>query len=98
MRLARFLALAAVVGFAPAARADVTPHPLFTDHMVLQRETDVPVWGLAAPGTYINIPLPFGKMVNAEAGEFSMTLAAEKGTAPDCTAKLKPLTSAPAKR
>ncbi|MFO0799946.1 MAG: sialate O-acetylesterase [Gemmataceae bacterium] len=57
MRLARFLALAAAVGFAPAARADVTPHPLFTDHMVLQRDTDVPVWGLAEPGEEVTVSL-----------------------------------------
>jgi sialate O-acetylesterase len=57
MRLAWFLALAAAVGFAPAARADVQPHPLFTDHMVLQREADVPVWGLAAPGEEVTVSL-----------------------------------------
>lgn len=57
MRLARFLALAAAVGFSPAARADVTPHPLFTDHMVLQRDTDVPVWGLAEPGEEVTLSL-----------------------------------------
>src|SRR5687768_6845924 len=57
MRLARFLALAAAVGFAPAARADVTPHPLFTEHMVLQRDTAVPVWGLAEPGEEVTVSL-----------------------------------------
>jgi len=32
------------------ARAEVTPHPLFCEGMVLQRNTDVPIWGWAEPG------------------------------------------------
>ena len=57
MRLARLFALAAAAGLAPAARADVTPHPLFTDHMVLQRDADLPVWGLADPGEEVTVTL-----------------------------------------
>ena len=51
MRLTRALVLAATVGLTgSAARADVTPHPLFADNMVLQRGVDIPVWGTADPG------------------------------------------------
>src|SRR4051812_9004952 len=52
MRLFRAFLLATLVGGPAAglARADVTPHPLFTDNMVLQQGAPVPVWGKADPG------------------------------------------------
>ena len=31
-----------------AARADVKPHPMFSDNMVLQRDVELTVWGKAA--------------------------------------------------
>ena len=37
--------------------ADVRLAPLFTDHMVLQREMKIPVWGWAAPGDKITVSL-----------------------------------------
>lgn len=56
--MTRRLLLLAVAGlFAPAARADVTLHPLFTDHMVLQRDAEVPVIGTAAPGETVSVTL-----------------------------------------
>ena len=33
-----------------SARADVKSHALFSDHMVLQRDIPVPVWGTADDG------------------------------------------------
>jgi sialate O-acetylesterase len=58
MRLLRALLLAAAAGgLATAARADVKPHPLFTDNMVLQQGTDVPVWGKADPGEEVQVAL-----------------------------------------
>ena len=36
-------------------RADVTPSPLFTANAVIQRETEVPVWGTAAAGEKITV-------------------------------------------
>ena len=39
------LAVAANLYRADAARADVQVGELFTDHMVLQRDMKVPVWG-----------------------------------------------------
>ncbi len=50
------------------ARAQVHLNPLFTDHMVLQRETEVPVWGKAAPGAPVRVrPSWSAKTVQATA-------------------------------
>jgi sialate O-acetylesterase len=46
---ARF-AIAAALAAAGLARADVTPHALFSDGMVLQRGAKINVWGKADPG------------------------------------------------
>jgi sialate O-acetylesterase len=57
MRL-RFAINFVVIAFAVSpARADVALHPLFTDHMVLQRATSIPVWGTADPGETISVRL-----------------------------------------
>ena len=37
------------------AYADVKLHGLFTDHMVLQQKTTVPVWGLADPDEKVTV-------------------------------------------
>jgi sialate O-acetylesterase len=42
---------------APAIRAEVKPHPLFCDNMVLQEGAKVPIWGTAAPGETVEIVL-----------------------------------------
>ena len=41
--------------FAIPASAAVKPSALFTDHMVLQREIPVPVWGTADPGETVKV-------------------------------------------
>jgi sialate O-acetylesterase len=43
----------------PRAAAEDKPlvHPLFTDHMVLQRELPAPVWGWTTPGGEIKVSL-----------------------------------------
>ncbi|HEX4029299.1 MAG TPA: sialate O-acetylesterase [Terracidiphilus sp.] len=41
--------------FAAAASAAVKPSALFTDHMVLQRDMEVPVWGTAEPGEAVKV-------------------------------------------
>jgi BON domain len=56
------LALAALACLAGRpARADVKPHALFTDGMVLQHQPDplpgVPVWGTAEPGEKVRVAL-----------------------------------------
>jgi len=40
---------------AGTATADITLSKLFSDHMVLQREATVPVWGTATPGVTLTI-------------------------------------------
>jgi len=53
----RFL-LPAVAGFLAApAFADVKPHPVFTDNMVLQRDAEIAVWGLADVGEKVTVTL-----------------------------------------
>jgi sialate O-acetylesterase len=59
-RLAKCLLLAAVAGAAPAARADVKPHALFSDHAVLQRDAELKVWGTADPGEKVTVTLAGG--------------------------------------
>src|SRR6266536_51622 len=72
----RLILLAAVAAWAaPAARADVKPHPLFTDHMVLQQGTQCPVWGLADPGEEVTVSVA-GK---AGRGIAAKTTADDKG-------------------
>ena len=40
---------------ATSANADVRLHRLFTDHMILQRDRDVNVWGWADPGEKVSV-------------------------------------------
>src|SRR5438874_2689181 len=51
-----FVALALVL-LAPAARAEVKLHPLFSDGMVLQQGEACPVWGTAEPGQQLSVSL-----------------------------------------
>ena len=49
--------LGAIQG-ALAAGPDVSRpflHPLFCDHLVLQREAKVPIWGWASPGIKVTV-------------------------------------------
>ena len=49
-------ALVALLCAAPmAARADVKPNALFSDHVVLQREKPVPMWGSADEGEKVTV-------------------------------------------
>lgn len=50
-----------------AGRADVSLPAIFSDHMVLQRDVRVPVWGTAAPGEKIVVEFS-GQSVSATAG------------------------------
>jgi sialate O-acetylesterase len=82
------------------ARADVTPHPIFSDNMVLQQGVDVVVWGLAAPGEEVQVALErktanegsaVGISTKAEKdGKWSVTLPKQKaGTGYKLTVKGK---------
>ena len=51
------LALIQTSGVATTARADVRLPALFSDHMVLQRDVIVPVWGWAEPGEAVTVSI-----------------------------------------
>jgi sialate O-acetylesterase len=52
------MVLLAALCMASAARADVKLQRVFTDHMILQRDKNVNVWGWAKPGE--NVSVQFG--------------------------------------
>lgn len=61
--------LAAVLAFGiPAVRAEVKVASAFADHMVLQRETEAPVWGWASPGEKVDVSASWGKSGKCVAG------------------------------
>ncbi len=74
-----------VMTFAVALHADVTPHALFCDHAVLQRDKPIPVWGQAAPGEKVTVRLA-GKVaettVAAADGRWSVRLPAQPAGGP----------------
>jgi len=74
-----FLTLAAL-----CAQADVKLHNLFTDHMVLQRDLAVPVWGWADEGEKITVEFR-GKKVSttAKGGKWMVKLGKLKAGGPD---------------
>ena len=58
MMIKRFLRLAVVVGcLCSPALAEVKPAPLFSDHMVLQRNAEVRVWGTAEAGQKVSVSI-----------------------------------------
>ena len=46
-----------VLSMAGVAAAEVELHPLFRDHMVLQRQVKVPVWGKASPSEKVAVSM-----------------------------------------
>ena len=71
----RFLCLVLVGFWTLTAAADVTPHALFSDNMVLQQEMNVPVWGTADDGREGHRPFQ-GQTVStrADGGKWSVSL------------------------
>lgn len=62
-----------IVGFMLAAAAlstsaDVKLNNLFQDHMVIQRETQAPVWGWADPGEKVSVETGWGAKAETVAG------------------------------
>jgi sialate O-acetylesterase len=55
--MAGVLLMGLVLWQTPQACADVKVHGLFTDHMVLQRDMKVPVWGTADPGEMVTVTI-----------------------------------------
>lgn len=61
-------ALLAAVGLARPQDGGLRLAGLFSDHMVLQRETSVPLWGRAAPGERVHVVAAWGDEDAAVAG------------------------------
>ena len=84
----RCLAVAAVVcvawlGFVPNVNGDVRLHGLFTDHMVLQRGTPVPIWGTADEGEAVTVKfLGQTKTAAAQGGKWLVKLDSLKAGGP----------------
>ncbi len=53
----RYLVFAAALLAAAPAEAAALLHPMFADHMVLQRDQSIPVYGEAKPGAEVNLRL-----------------------------------------
>lgn len=86
MNLRRVLAFLLVVSAATTARADVKLPAIFGDHMVLQQERAIPVWGWADAGEKVTVTIA-GQSKSATAGKdgsWKVTL--------DKVAATKPLT------
>lgn len=50
-----FLGMAMLLAVPAALRANVKMPAIFSDHMVLQRQMEVPVWGTASPGEQVTV-------------------------------------------
>lgn len=76
--------LLAVGVLAPTARAEIKVHPIFTDNMVLQRDTEIVVWGTADDGEELSVSLNDGKQgvslprKAAKDGKWAFTLPPQK--------------------
>lgn len=76
-------ALAAFALWGTAARADVKLHALFTDHMVLQRGQQVPVWGWAEDGEAVSVTFRgTTSTTTAQGGKWIVYLPVQKTGAP----------------
>jgi sialate O-acetylesterase len=73
---AAFFLIAFLQASGQFSRAEMVIHPYFRDHMVLQREKPVPIWGWAMPGDRIDLTFD-GQRKNAVAdstGRWQITL------------------------
>lgn len=71
MKTLRLILLVTPCLFAPLAEipaATLQPASLFSDHMVLQRDVSVPIWGTADPGTTITVAFA-GRAATAKTDE-----------------------------
>ncbi len=64
---------------------DLALSPLFSDHMVLQRETSVAFWGTATPGSMVTVMGSWGRLAKVEAaadGQWHVALDTEEAGGP----------------
>ena len=67
MKSSRFIICILTILLPQLISANVRLHSLFADHMVVQRETEIPVWGWAEPGESVSVQLGKGKAVTTKA-------------------------------
>jgi hypothetical protein len=81
--------LAVLLALAPAAHANVRLPALFTDNMVLQRDTAAPIWGWADDGEQITIEINGRKVqTTAKDGKFKTKLPKLKASSTPTTLKI----------
>lgn len=76
-----------LAGLCHASAQELTLASPFTDHMVLQRDQDVPVWGTAKPGVLVKVKFA-GQEKEAtasESGKWQLSLDALSGSAKGAT-------------
>ncbi|MCC6680683.1 MAG: 9-O-acetylesterase [Phycisphaeraceae bacterium] len=66
-RFASHCFLGLILALASPALAEVSVPNVFSDHMVLQRQTDAPIWGKAEPGERVSVQLADKAPVSASA-------------------------------
>ena len=73
-----------ISAFSARAHADPTLPGLFSDHMVLQQEREIPLWGWADPGEQITVSLlgNIRKATTGADGRWRVTLASMKAGGP----------------
>ena len=54
-RVSRVLLAVICMGYGMGAQAAVKMPPVISDHMVLQRDAKVPIWGMAAAGETVTV-------------------------------------------
>lgn len=64
----RTVLVSLILALAPALRADVRLPAIFSDHLVLQRDASVAVWGWADPGEEVSVSVG-GQTQTAKAGK-----------------------------
>ena len=76
LRILKSVALLAIAS--PYCHADVSVPSLFSDHMVLQRDKPVRIWGWADPGETVNVKLDgmAAETIADDSGEWKLTLPA----------------------
>src|SRR2546422_313930 len=79
------LPLALVLSLCPQiARAEVKLHGLFTDHMVMQRDAAVPIWGWADEGEEVTVQFRGQKAsTKAKGGTWMVRLGRLEAGGPD---------------
>jgi len=79
------ISFCAALCFTATSRADVRLPQIFGDHMVLQREQSIPVWGWADPGEEITVRLSTGDAASTVAdddGKWTVKVPAQQAGGP----------------